>query len=138
MDFWNRLVPELAVRDFSRSKVFYQQVFGFRLCFERPEDQFAYFDLDGAQIMILQAQAGDLYQLDQQTPRGRGLHLQIEVDDVATILERVQAAQLPLVKPLVDSWYRADNVEHGSREFFVHDLDGYLFRFYQPLGERIV
>ena len=135
-EFWNRLVPELAVRDFEKAKVFYQQIFGFRLCFERPEDRFAYFDLNGAQVMILQAQPDDLYQLREDTPRGRGLHFQIEVDDVAPVLQRVLAANLALAKPLFDCWYRVDDVEHGSREFFVHDGDGYLFRFYQALGER--
>ncbi len=137
MEFWNRLVPELAVRDLSVSTQFYTDVFGFDVRFERAEDRFAYLDMNGAQLMLLQAQVDDLYQLTDHTPRGRGLHFQIEVDDVHAILNRVLAANVPLVKPLVDSWYRVDNVEHGSREFFVADPDGFLFRFYEPLGERL-
>lgn len=136
MEFWNRLVPELAVNDLSVSLTFYTKVLGFKLCFERREDRFAYLDMNGAQLMLLQTTGDDLYALTAHTPRGRGLHFQIEVDDVQNVLSRVQNAHVPLIKPLTDNWYRVDNVEHGSREFFVADPDGFLFRFYQSIGER--
>ena len=33
---------------------------------------------------------------------------------------------------------RQDDILHGQREFFVRDLDGYLYRFYEYMGERRV
>ncbi|WP_414705361.1 VOC family protein, partial [Pseudomonas sp.] len=42
---WNKLVPELLVADYRRSKDFYRDLFGFTLRFERAEDNFGYFDL---------------------------------------------------------------------------------------------
>ena len=35
-----------------------------------------------------------------------------------------------------DRWYRADEVELGNKQFWVQDPGGYLFRFFQDLGDR--
>ena len=129
---WNKLVPELVVADYRRSKGFYQNLFGFTLRFERAEDNFGYFDLAGAQVMLLQAPA---HKLDASL-RGKGLHFQVEVEAIADMLERLQAANIDLHAPVSEAWHRADAIEHGQREFFVSDPDGYLFRFFEYIGER--
>lgn len=38
---WNRLVPELVVKDYPASRDFYRDIFGFSLRFERSEDRLA-------------------------------------------------------------------------------------------------
>ncbi|WP_439888643.1 bleomycin resistance protein [Pseudomonas sp. MBLB4123] len=133
---WNALVPELVVEDYQRSKDFYQEVFGFRLCFERPEDRFGYFELEGAQLMLLQAPGAAVCGMQRPGPKGKGIHFQLEIATLADLLARLQAADVQPETEISESWYRADAIEHGQREFFVSDPDGYLFRFCECLGER--
>jgi catechol 2,3-dioxygenase-like lactoylglutathione lyase family enzyme len=135
---WNALVPELVVADYARSKAFYVDVFGFSLRFERPENKFGYFDLGGAQIMLLEDTNRPIYQMHRAGPKGKGLHFQVEIPSIAGILERLDKASVPLASEVVESWYRQDTVLHGQREFFVADPDGYLYRFYEYIGERCV
>lgn len=96
---WNKLVPELVVADYQHSKDFYQRLFGFTLRFERTEDNFGYFDLAGAQVMLLQAPGNELYALQRPGPNGKGLHFQVEVETIADLLERLQAANIDLHPP---------------------------------------
>ena len=130
-----KLVPELQCRDFDRSLAFYTQVLGFRIDFERPEDPFAYLDLDGAELM-LELESETWATGERTYPYGRGLNLQIEVGDVAALYEAVKAAGHPIFVDLADSWYRMDEVETGNRQFLIQDPDGYLLRFFQDLGTR--
>jgi hypothetical protein len=37
-----------------------------------------------------------------------------------------------------EKWYRKDNHGVGSRQFLVQDPDGYLLRFSENLGERLI
>jgi quercetin dioxygenase-like cupin family protein/catechol 2,3-dioxygenase-like lactoylglutathione lyase family enzyme len=122
---WNRLVPELLVD-------FYQKVFGFRLCYERPEDRFGYFELEGSQLMLLQAAEPTPY----AGSNGQGIHFQVEVAALSELQARMQAAAVVACSEVCESWYRADAVARGQREFFVTDPDGYLFRFCESLGVR--
>lgn len=135
---WNRLVPELLVADYPRAKAFYCEVLGFALCFERAESGFGYLDLDGAQIMLLQEPGALVYGLQPGEAKGRGLHLQIELDDLAPLLAHLERAGVELAQALEEVWYRGGEVEYGHREFFVRDADGYLLRFFEDIGERSV
>ena len=51
----NRLIPELDVSDLDRSLAFYVDVVGFRVLYDRPEERFAFLDLDGARLMLEEA-----------------------------------------------------------------------------------
>lgn len=133
---WNPLVPELVVNNYAASKKFYMEVFGFSLLFERLEDNFGYFDINGAQVMLLQTPGAGLYQVDRPGPNGKGLHFQVELASIAELLARLQAASIALASPITQEWYRAAEIEHGQREFFVADPDGYLYRFFEYIGER--
>jgi catechol 2,3-dioxygenase-like lactoylglutathione lyase family enzyme len=135
---WNALVPELVVADYARSKAFYVDVFGFSLRFERSENRFGYFDLGGAQIMLLEDTNRPIYQMHRPGPKGKGLHFQVEIPSISGILERLEKASVPLASAVAESWYRQETVLHGQREFFVVDPDGYLYRFYEYIGERCV
>ncbi|ANI54301.1 bleomycin resistance protein [Pseudomonas sp. DR 5-09] len=136
----NKLVPELMVTDLQASLAFWVSCLGFTIAYQRPEDGFAYLDLNGAQVMLEQVDpnAGQWLTAELSKPFGRGVNLQIDVEAVAPIIERLGAAQIPLYKTRKDTWYRADDVEVGQREFLVQDPDGYLVRLVERLGERPV
>ena len=108
---------------------------GFRIAYDRPEDRFAYLDMDGAQLMLEQPDepwlTGPL-----ERPYGRGINLQIEVAAIAPLLERLAASAWPLFRPPRDDWYRSGDVLLGNRQFLVQCPDGYLLRFFEDLGER--
>ena len=133
---WNRLVPELTVASYNLAKDFYTGILGFALCFERPEDRFGYFDLHGAQVMLLEDEADALNRRGEPGPCGKGLHLQIEVDDLQAMLSRLENAGVALARGVEEAWYRVDNQLHGHREIFIHDLDGYLLRFTEHFDVR--
>jgi catechol 2,3-dioxygenase-like lactoylglutathione lyase family enzyme len=49
---WNKMVPELTVFDFEKSLKFYTEILGFSIKFGKPEENFAYLDQEGVQIML--------------------------------------------------------------------------------------
>lgn len=134
----NKLVPELMVTDLQSSLAFWVSCLGFRVAYQRPEDGFAYLDLDGAQVMLEQVEpsAGQWLAAPLARPFGRGINLQVDVPAVAPILKRLGLAGFSLFRDCTDTWYRADSVEVGQREFIVQDPDGYLIRLVERLGER--
>jgi hypothetical protein len=69
-------------------------------------------------------------------PYGRGINLQIDVEAVAPIVQKLDQAGYSLYRECRDTWYRAEDVEVGQREFIVQDDDGYLVRLVERLGER--
>ena len=135
---FNHLIPELKCTDYQRSLNFYTMVLGFRVLYDRPEEGFAMFDYEGAQMMI------DLYTPGKSRwvtggmkhPLGEGINLQIETHDVDALVARVKSAGVPLFMDIEEKWYRMEDKQVGNRQFLVQDPDGYLLRFYQDLGER--
>ncbi|CRM13785.1 Glyoxalase-like domain protein [Pseudomonas sp. 24 E 1] len=134
----SKLVPELMVMDLESSLAFWVSCLGFEVVYQRPEDGFAYLDLNGAQVMLEQADpdAGQWLTAPLSKPFGRGINLQIDVVAVAPIIQKLGQAGFPLFRACKDTWYRANNVEVGQREFIVQDPDGYLVRLVERLGER--
>ena len=113
---------------------------GFRVLFDRPEERFAYLDLDGIHLMLEEAAGpGRRFRTAAlEHPYGRGVNFQIEVSDVGAMHARVCTAGLSLLIPLEERWYRQGHVENGNRQFVVAAPDGYLLRFYTYLGQREV
>ena len=111
---------------------------GFKVVYQRPEDGFAYLDLSGAQVMLEQIDlsAGQWLTAPLAKPFGRGINLQIDVEAVAPIIQKLEQAGFTLYLECKDTWYRAEHLEVGQREFIVQDPDGYLVRLVQRLGER--
>jgi len=136
-----KLVVELLVSDFVQSLRFYTEVLGFKQLYDRPEEAFAYLDRDGAQIMIVQHEprderswiAGDLVQ-----PFGRGMNLEIEVEDVEALHVSCLRHEVRIFLDMEEKWYRRDALLLGVRQFIVLDPDGYLLRLSQSLGTRAV
>ena len=135
---FNKLVPELYCSDFERSLRFYTETLGFAVRYARPEERFAFLDREGAQIMIEQAGSDGRKWLAGELayPYGRGINLEIEVSDVASLYSAVVAAGCRILVPLEDKWYRTGAPKSGNRQFVVLDPDGYLLRFAQDLGEK--
>ena len=132
------LVPELDVTDLEASLVFYVDVLGFSVRYSRPEEQFAYLEREGAELM-LETAAGPgrrFRTAPLEPPFGRGMNLQIKCSDVTALYACVEATSAGVVIPLETRWYRAGDVERGNRQFVVADPDGYLLRFFEDLGER--
>jgi catechol 2,3-dioxygenase-like lactoylglutathione lyase family enzyme len=134
------VVAELCVSDFARSLAFYTDTLGFALVYSRPEERFAYLSLAGAELMIEETvdPARKLVAGELEYPRGRGVNLQIDVDDLDLILRRLVAAGDRIFLPLEERWYRRDDHEVGNRQFVALDPDGYLLRFAQDLGRRAI
>ena len=132
-----RLVPELLVSDHAASLDFYVRLIGFRVLYDRPAEKFAYLDLGGAELMI--EQETDFWATAlREKPYGRGINLQIEVDDLAPILARLAEAGVALFRPVEEAWYRAGEGYSGNRQFLVQDPDGYLLRMFENLGQRML
>ncbi|MDF9616405.1 VOC family protein [Pseudomonas entomophila] len=133
----SKLVPELIVTDLQRSLAFWVSDLGFQVAYRRPEEGFAYLDLGGAQIMLEQVNLQDQWITGRlEAPLGRGINFQIDVGEVAPVIERLNRRGWPLFQACEDAWYRAGAVEVGQRQFLVQDPDGYLLRLAERLGER--
>ena len=138
MERSSSLVPELVVRDIARSLAFWCGLVGFDVRYDRPEEGFSYLALGGAEVMLDEYRPGSRYWLTRpfEPPLGNGMNLQIEVEAVAPILDRLAGAGWPLLMPVEDAWYRRRGQEIGQRQFVVADPDGYVLRLAEPLGLR--
>jgi lactoylglutathione lyase len=137
------LVPELSVSNLERSLVFYRDIVGFEVLFERPENRFVYMSFYGSEFMIEEDRPREgisalwiVEPLDY--PRGRGLNISIDCPDADGLASRLQAHGIQLRKPSEENWYRENQILHGERNLLVQDPDGYLLRFTQRLGTKPV
>ena len=71
-------------------------------------------------------------------PFGRGINFQIDTKSIQTIINALNENNYPLKRGIKDSWYGAGNKSFGCREILVLDPDGYLLRFSEELGEKII
>ena len=128
------IVPELIVSDVERSVRFYVERLGFRVVYERRSERFALLERDGARLMLEQPLSRDrLYpRAELEHPYGRGMNLEIEVDDAAALASRFDAPLLPLE----ERWYARRDDEVHVRQFAIEDPDGYVLRLSQTLRTR--
>ncbi|MCK6261698.1 VOC family protein [Vibrio sp. ZSDE26] len=127
-----KLVPELYCQDINVTKRFYVEVFGFKIKYERIEEEFAYFTLDGVDIMAegINGVGRRWLTEDLQRPFGRGVNFQWDVKNIDELYERVQtkAPESIYLEMEVKEYQCADYVA-VQKQFIVQDPDGYLFRF---------
>jgi catechol 2,3-dioxygenase-like lactoylglutathione lyase family enzyme len=134
-----KLVPELIVSDFARSLEFYTNILGFEVVYDRPEDGFAFLDRGGAQIMIDERSSNgerDWIAGELAHPFGRGMNLEIEVEDVEALHQSCVKHSAKLFLQMEKKWYRRRDALLGVRQFIVMDPDGYLLRLSQSLGSQ--
>ena len=133
---WSKLVPELLVQDIVVSLVFWQNILGFVIAYDRPEQLFAYLERpEGSQVMLCQ-RSGKWETAEMAQPFGRGVMFQIQVDDLDPIIAAIAQAKWPVHSPLRDVWRQTGDRESGQREIFLTDPDGYLIMMNSSLGQR--
>ena len=104
-----RLVPELDVSDLEASFVFYTQVIGFTIAFQRREERFAYLDLDGPNLRLEEAAGpGRRFRTAPVDDLGRGMN------HVDALHGRVLAAGSEVVIPMEERRYRVDDLSVGA------------------------
>lgn len=125
------LIPELDVLDLAASLAVYRDVFGFAIAYGRPEEAFAMLTRPDVALMLEQsAGPGRRFRTAAlERPFGRGINLQIAVDDLDALHARVLVSGLTMVVPLEERRYRVGEGERVQRQFVVADPDGYLLRF---------
>lgn len=131
------LVPELYCISISESLDFYVNKLGFHICYERPENQFAFLAREEAQIMLQELRPERSWVIkDTSYPFGRGVNFEIGVSNIDALFADVQAAEIPIFEPIKESWYKAGKILTGCREFLIQDPSGYLLRFSQRIGAK--
>src|SRR5471030_1050076 len=94
------LTPELKVLDFKESLDFYARIAGFKILYDRPEEDFAMLGINGARLMIEGLTDKDRSRIwnigNLERPFGRGIHFQIEVPDVQSLYENFKKADWPI------------------------------------------
>jgi catechol 2,3-dioxygenase-like lactoylglutathione lyase family enzyme len=131
------LIPELSVTNLEESLRFWCTMLGFEIAYDRPAARFAFLTRGAVQVMLCERN-GRWEPAEMQRPFGRGINLQITVEQIAPMLAALEAAGWALYEEPNEAWYRTGDREGGQREFLVQDPDGYLLRFAEDLGTRPV
>ena len=81
---WNQMIPEFDVFNLSETLHFYVDLIGFKVVYDRPEDKFAFLELEDVQFMVqeidkenLKWDTGEL-----KYPLGVGINFQIDVKNI--------------------------------------------------------
>jgi catechol 2,3-dioxygenase-like lactoylglutathione lyase family enzyme len=137
---FNKLIPELAVSDLKKSLEFYVDTLGFKVEYERPENNFVFLSLQGSQIMLEEIRNDDSpwFTGPLEKPFGRGIHFQISVDKIQPLLETLKEKNYPVKAEPKEYWYRVKGQLVGFKGFLVLDPDGYLLMFNEDLGSKPV
>ena len=127
-----KVVPELYCSDIEITKRFYVEAFGFEIKYERPEELFVYFTLEGVDIMVEQLSASGRRWLtgEMETPFGRGVNFQWDVAEIDNLYSRVlTAAPGSIYLEMEAKAYQCGTETALQKQFIAQDPDGYLFRF---------
>ena len=125
---FNKLIPELSVTDINKTREFYVDILGFKICYERPEDKFIFVEKDGNQIMLEQIN-GNWNVGKMEYPFGRGINFEMTISDVDAVYERIEKAGIKLFMKMEVKDYECGNETVHQKQFLIQDPDGYLLRF---------
>lgn len=132
-----KLVPELYCDDIDVTKSFYLEVFGFEIKYERPEEHFARFTLDGIDIMVecISVEGRRWITGEMEKPFGRGINFQWDVSEIEEMYARVKSlAPESIFLEMETKSYQCGNELIVQKQFIAQDPDGYLFRFCRDGG----
>lgn len=133
---WNKNIPEFSVTNLENSLNFYKTA-GFKIEYNRPENKFAFISFGNIQFMLQELSDNDKWNIGElKYPFGNGINFQLEVEDVEKIYNNFKNNNYTIAFDIEENWYRQDSKILGNREFLIQDLDGYLLRFMQDLGEK--
>ena len=125
---FNKLILELSVTDINKTREFYVDILGFKICYERPEDKFIFVEKDGNQIMLEQIN-GNWNVGKMEYPFGRGINFEMTISDVDAVYERIEKAGIKLFMKMEVKDYECGNETVHQKQFLIQDPDGYLLRF---------
>jgi catechol 2,3-dioxygenase-like lactoylglutathione lyase family enzyme len=133
---WAKMVSELHVNDLDASLVFWRDIIGFEVAYQRPEERFVYLEHpEGQQIMLCQRH-GRFETGPMQSPFGQGVMFQTYFKDITSILSVLSACAWSIYLGPREVWRKVGDREAGQKEVFVQDSDGYLLMLAQKVGER--
>ena len=128
---WNQMIPEFDVFNLDETLHFYVDLIGFKVAYDRPEDKFAFLELEDVQFMVqeidkenLKWDTGEL-----KYPLGVGINFQIDVKNIDEIYNRLKEDNYKIFVEMEDHYYRKDDEMLGEREFLVQDPNGFVLRF---------
>ena len=132
---WNQMIPEFDVFNLDETLHFYVDLIGFKVVYDRPEDKFAFLELEDVQFMVqeidkenLKWDTGEL-----KYPLGIGINFQIDVKNIDEIYNKLKEADYKIFVEMEDHYYRKDDEMLGEREFLVQDPNGFVLRFAQDI-----
>ena len=132
-----KMVSELHVNDLDASLSFCSGTLGFAVAFQRPSERFAYLEhAEGHQVMLCQRH-GRFETGPLEYPLGHGAMFQIYLQKLELVLSLLLARSWPIYLGPREIWRQVGENDHGHREVFVQDPDGYLLMLAEHLGVRL-
>ena len=128
MEF-NKLIPELTVFNIEETKDFYLNILGFKLEYERIEDNFIFVSFENSQFMFEQLHDDGWNIGELEYPLGRGINFSIEVKDIDTLYDKVISHNITPFRKIMISNYKVGDKICQQKEFLIQDPSGYLLRF---------
>jgi PhnB protein len=120
---FQKLTPNLVVRDVARNMEFYRSTLGFQTGFtvpDQPPHVFGSVTSGGVEIFFNDQKAvAEEYPALGAKPIGGSLTLFIEVEGIEEVLAAVQKAGAKITMPLKEQFY-------GMREFAFEDPEGWV------------
>lgn len=130
----NTLIPELYCTDIQKSLAFYVDLCGFEIDYERKDEGFAMLKIGDARLMLDQlGKTRDWVAADLEPPFGRGMNLEISVENVDALYEKILAAGHTPFLEFEEKTYEVAGQPVTVRQFIAQDPDGYLLRFSQEI-----
>lgn len=126
--YYNKLIPELSVFDIQQTVDFYQKL-GFKMEYERKEDQFVFMSFQDSQIMFEQIHQDGWNTGELNYPLGQGVNFSIAVDNIELFYKEIKEKQIELYREIVKNFYIVKGIPEEQIEFIIQDPNGYLLRF---------
>lgn len=125
------LTPELYVTDLDTSLDFYCGLLGFEVDYDRPNERFALLRRGDVSLMLEEPIGRTWLAGALERPFGRGMNLQIMVEDVRALYAACERVGAAIFLPLETRAYQRRDDTVSQTQFVVQDPDGYLIRLAQ-------
>ena len=116
MDY-NAVIPEFLVSNMEQSRSFYCDLLGFRIEYERPEENFLFLSLEDCQLMLEEGPKDQLAELTY--PFGRGVNISFGIADIPQLHQKLLEADYPIHRPLTKREFRVGDSFIYPHEFAI-------------------